>query len=143
MVAPLIGAAARMVGKKLAKKQLDEVPDYFAKAKAAEKTAKAQDIAKKVGIGAGTVALAPVAAKLGDRYGDEAQDIRDRGIERREKEKLQKQYEDQDKQEGRRMQKGNSGGADSNGMKKGGSVSSASKRADGCAMRGKTKGRMV
>ena len=29
------------------------------------------------------------------------------------------------------------------GMKKGGKVSSASKRADGCAMRGKTKGRMV
>ena len=29
------------------------------------------------------------------------------------------------------------------GYKKGGSVSSASKRADGCAVRGKTKGRMV
>ena len=29
------------------------------------------------------------------------------------------------------------------GMKKGGSVSSASKRADGCAIRGKTRGRMV
>jgi hypothetical protein len=29
------------------------------------------------------------------------------------------------------------------GMKSGGKVSSASKRADGCAMRGKTKGRMV
>jgi hypothetical protein len=29
------------------------------------------------------------------------------------------------------------------GMKKGGSVSSASKRADGCAMRGKTRGKMV
>jgi len=29
------------------------------------------------------------------------------------------------------------------GMKKGGSVSSASKRADGCAKKGKTKGRMV
>jgi len=29
------------------------------------------------------------------------------------------------------------------GYKKGGSVSSASKRADGCAQRGKTKGRMV
>lgn len=28
-------------------------------------------------------------------------------------------------------------------MKKGGKVSSASKRADGCAQRGKTKGRMV
>ena len=33
--------------------------------------------------------------------------------------------------------------ADSSGMKKGGKVSSASKRADGCAVKGKTKGRMV
>ena len=33
--------------------------------------------------------------------------------------------------------------ARSTGMKKGGKVSSASKRADGCAIRGKTKGRMV
>jgi hypothetical protein len=29
------------------------------------------------------------------------------------------------------------------GMKKGGSVGSASKRADGCATKGKTKGRMI
>ena len=29
------------------------------------------------------------------------------------------------------------------GMKKGGKVSSASKRADGCAIKGKTKGKMV
>ena len=29
------------------------------------------------------------------------------------------------------------------GMKKGGKVSSASKRADGCAIRGKTRGRMI
>ena len=29
------------------------------------------------------------------------------------------------------------------GMKKGGSVSSASKRADGCAVKGKTKGKMI
>jgi len=29
------------------------------------------------------------------------------------------------------------------GMKKGGSVSSASKRADGCAVKGKTRGKMV
>jgi len=33
--------------------------------------------------------------------------------------------------------------AESKGMKKGGSVSSASRRADGIAQRGKTKGRMV
>jgi hypothetical protein len=39
--------------------------------------------------------------------------------------------------------KGNSGGADSDGMKKGGTVSSASKRADGIATKGKTRGRMV
>jgi hypothetical protein len=32
---------------------------------------------------------------------------------------------------------------DESGAKKGGMVSSASKRADGCAKRGKTKGRMV
>ena len=45
---------------------------------------------------------------------------------RKESEKLQKQYEEQDKQEGRKM-------------KSGGTVSSASKRADGCAIRGKTR----
>jgi hypothetical protein len=44
--------------------------------------------------------------------------------------KNQKQYEEQDKQEGREM-------------KKGGKVSSASARADGIAIRGKTKGRMI
>jgi hypothetical protein len=33
--------------------------------------------------------------------------------------------------------------ANEGGMKKGGKVSSASKRADGCAVKGKTKGRMV
>jgi hypothetical protein len=44
--------------------------------------------------------------------------------------KNQKQYEEQDKQEGREM-------------KKGGVVGSASKRADGCAQRGKTRGKMV
>jgi hypothetical protein len=34
-------------------------------------------------------------------------------------------------------------GRSTQGMKKGGKVSSASSRADGCAQRGKTKGRMV
>lgn len=49
---------------------------------------------------------------------------------RLESERAQKQYEVQDKQEGRKM-------------KKGGKVSSASSRADGCATKGKTKGRFV
>jgi hypothetical protein len=34
-------------------------------------------------------------------------------------------------------------GGPKRGMKKGGKVSSASKRADGCAIKGKTKGKMV
>jgi hypothetical protein len=34
-------------------------------------------------------------------------------------------------------------GPSGNGMKAGGKVSSASKRADGCAVRGKTKGKIV
>ena len=52
------------------------------------------------------------------------------GNERLKNERRQKQYEYQDKQEGR-------------SMKSGGKVSSASKRADGCAIKGKTKGRMI
>ena len=44
----------------------------------------------------------------------------------RDQQKLQKQYEAQDKQEGKKM-------------KKGGVVSSASRRADGIAIRGKTR----
>ena len=126
----MLGIAARLAAKKLAKKQLDDVPDYFEKAKAAEKTAKKRDIAEKVGIGAGTVAVAPIAAELGSQYGQQAEDLRELGREKRANEKLQKQYEEQDKQEGR-------------GMKKGGKVSSASKRADGIAVKGKTRGRMV
>jgi uncharacterized protein with von Willebrand factor type A (vWA) domain len=126
----MLGIAARLAAKKLAKKQLDDVPDYFEKAKAAEKTAKKRDIAEKVGIGAGTVAVAPIAAELGSQYGQQAEDLRELGREKRASEKLQKQYEAQDKQEGR-------------GMKKGGKVSSVSKRADGIAVKGKTRGRMI
>jgi hypothetical protein len=46
--------------------------------------------------------------------------------DRLQSERAQKQYEVQDKQEGRKM-------------KSGGKVSSASKRADGCCIRGKTR----
>jgi hypothetical protein len=94
-------------------------------------------VAKRDPVVLGAAAVSPFIASLGYEEGE-------RKIKERDKQKkLQKQYEEQDKQEGREMKKGNSGGADSDGMKKGGSVSSASKRADGCAMRGKTKGRMV
>jgi len=125
LVSQIAKAAAKM-GTKKAVKSADDIPDYSKNIKAAETAAKKRDIAEKVAIGAGTVAAAPIAAELGSRYGDQAEELRERGRDRQEAEKSQKQYEIQDKQEG-------------TGMKKGGKVSSASKRADGCAVRGKTR----
>lgn len=46
-------------------------------------------------------------------------------------------------QEARNASRSKSMTMDEMGMKKGGMVSSASKRADGCAIKGKTRGRMV
>ena len=84
----------------------------------------------------------PLSHKIEKKVGDalypvykELSKIAAPGVQRAEKkrqesEKLQKQYEEQDKQEGRKM-------------KAGGKVSSASKRADGIAVKGKTKGKMI
>jgi hypothetical protein len=125
--------AAKMAAKKTGKqtaKEADEIPDYSKNIKAAEAAAKKRDIAEKVAIGAGTVAAMPIAAKMGSLYGEQ---LNERGNRIKEDaEKSQKQYEAQDKQEGR-------------GMKKGGKVkaSSASKRADGIAVKGKTRGRII
>jgi hypothetical protein len=47
------------------------------------------------------------------------------------------------KKDGAPMTKEEENAAGATGMKKGGKVSSASKRADGCAVRGKTKCKMV
>jgi hypothetical protein len=81
-------------------------------------------VAKRDPVVLGAAAVSPFIASLGYEEGE-------RKIKEQDKQKkLQKQYEEQDKQEGREM-------------KKGGSVSSASKRADGIAMRGKTRGKMV
>jgi hypothetical protein len=52
----------------------------------------------------------------------------------------------EDREEKKRREAEMAGGAPTvpqPGMKKGGKVSSASKRADGCAVKGKTRGRMV
>jgi len=58
-----------------------------------------------------------------------------------------KEYDKQKEEEKRRMEEQAAAeqAAAQSGMKKGGKVKvlSASKRADGCAVRGKTKGRMV
>jgi hypothetical protein len=52
------------------------------------------------------------------------------------------QYRDEE-EEKERMAREAATGVPRQRMKKGGKVASASKRADGCAQRGKTKGRMV
>ena len=107
MVAPLIGAAARMVGKKLAKK-------------IAENPQKSLLGGTGATLGTGTYLLDATADKS---Y--EGPTVRDQI-----KDKLGKDKESEKKK-------------DSDGMKKGGKVSSASKRADGCAQRGKTRGKMI
>lgn len=82
----------------------------------------------------------PLSEKIGNKIGDALYPVYKgvssmvgndrREAKRQELKDRQKQYEVQDKQEGRKM-------------KSGGKVSSASSRADGCAIKGKTKGRMV
>jgi len=110
MAAPLIGAAARMAAKKLAEKTQPIK-------KAAEDLG---DLGKVVaGMLGGFTALG--GAETAKYY------LQNKKIKERQE---QKQYEEQDKQEGR-------------GMKSGGKVSSASKRADGICKKGKTKGRFV
>ncbi len=105
MVAPVIGLAAKEAIKQAGK-----------------------FVAKRDPVVLGAAALSPVLASIANEGGKKASDRIKK--ERDEEKKLQEQYEEQDKQEGR-------------GMKKGGKVSSASKRADGCAQRGKTRGKIV
>jgi hypothetical protein len=103
MPAPLIGLAAKEALKKTGK-----------------------FIAKRDPVALGALAMSPMLGSLAHEGGKKQGEIN----RQNEEKKKQKQYEEQDKQEGR-------------GMKKGGKVSSASKRADGCAQRGKTRGKMV
>ena len=100
MVAPLIGAAARMVAKKIA-----------------ENPQKSLLGATGASLGTGTY-LADVTA---DKSYKE------------EEEKKKKDKESEKKKNSEDVEK----------KAKGGSVGSASKRADGCATKGKTRGKMV
>jgi hypothetical protein len=85
-----------------------------------DRTPLSHKIEKKVGD-----ALYPVYKGLSSMVGNDRREAK-----RQELKDRQKQYEEQDKQEGRKMRSG-------------GKVSSASKRADGCCIKGKTKGKMV
>jgi hypothetical protein len=111
MPAPLIGAAARMVGKKIAKKIAENPQKSLLGGSAAH-----------LGTGVYLIDATRDKSYEGPLVEDQIKDF--------VKDKLGKDKESEKKK-------------DSDGMKKGGSVSSASKRADGCAQRGKTRGKMI
>ena len=113
MVAPLIGAAARMAAKKFAKKEGKKETEKPLPNSSAERKEREKDLKTLLGA---TASVLPVG------YGVKA--LRDSQEEAKKRED-----EDEIKRETR-------------GYKSGGSVS-ASKRADGCAVKGKTKGKMV
>lgn len=125
MVMPLVGAAARMAAKKLA----DKGGKKMSKAQAEKlEFEEAKDTLGKTAAGA---TLGSAGAVAYDTYENPTQS----GLGMRPEVSKRKQKEREAKDEKKR---------ETRGMKKGGMVkSSASKRADGCAQRGKTKGRMV
>ena len=114
MVMPLIGAVARMGAKKLAEKGVKKVP---------KRGNRDEDLRDAIHVGLhGGSAAGATAMALGQEDRVKAADAK--------KEQEARETKDEMKRETR-------------GMKKGGAVSSASKRADGCAIKGKTRGRMV
>jgi len=136
MVAPLIGAAARMVAKKIA-----------------ENPQKSLLGATGASLGTGTYLADATADKSYKEDEEKKKDKEDGGrtkyIDRKMpegkgKDVLMSTSRFFDKM-GLRQDKTYEGKSDEEIVKKrsGGKVSSASKRADGCAQKGKTKGRMV
>ena len=120
MAAPLIGAAARMAAKKVAEKGGKEGAKKVSKRGNRDVEGDILD-ANLIGLSAAKAGLAG-SMLLGQ---DDQQKKAKEKTENKERE-----AKDEVKRETR-------------GMKKGGMVSSASKRADGIAKKGKTRGRMV
>jgi hypothetical protein len=116
--------AAKKFGKEAVKKSDDiPVPNFYELRKAKE-AEKAKDLLKeRVAIGAATVGAIPVAAKMGSLYGEQLNEKTARMKEESEKPPKEESEE--------------------KSYKRGGKISSASKRADGCAIKGKTRGKMV
>ena len=116
MVMPLVGAAARMAAKKLAEKG--------GKQAAKKKPMETDELMRNV---AGTsMGVSGAAGATAMALGQD------------DKRKAAEEKKEQESRESAAEMK-----RETRGMKKGGAVSSASKRADGCATKGKTRGRMV
>jgi len=127
MVAPLIGAAARTGAKKLAEKEAKRRAQIEAAKESVKEGAKTTAKAAGATGAAGATYLVLVGESMSPSGSGPAIDAI-RGMQRESRQKEIRE-EDEKKQETR-------------GMKKGGAVS-ASKRADGVAIKGKTKGRFV
>ena len=82
--------------------------------------------------------MLPLAAKLAGLAGTGALLFADNKAEREKIKKMAQEDKEKAERESEAEKK-----RESRGMKKGGTVKSASKRADGCAQRGKTKGRYI
>ena len=127
MVAPLLGLAARMAAKKAAKKTTEKGGKKMSKAEAERlEFEKTKDTLGKTAAGA---ALGSAGALAYDTYENPTKSALGMRPEVAERKQKEREAKDEIKRETR-------------GMKSGGKVS-ASKRADGCAVRGKTKGKMV
>ena len=80
----------------------------------------------------------PLAAKLAGAAGAGALLFADNKAERERIKKMAQEDQEKAERESEAEKK-----RESRGMKKGGKIKSASARADGCAQRGKTRGKMV
>lgn len=122
----IAGAAARAAAKKLAEKEAKRQ----AQIEAAKESIK--EGAKTTAKAAGATGAAGATYLVGESMSPSGSGPAIDAIRGMQRESRQKEIreEDEKKQETR-------------GMKKGGTVSSASKRADGIAIKGKTKGRFV
>jgi hypothetical protein len=114
MVMPLIGAAARMGAKKVAEKGVKKVP---------KRDNRDEDVRDAVGVALSAGSAAGATSML---------------LGQEDRIKKAEANKEQEAREAKAEMK-----REARGMKNGGAVSSASKRADGIAMKGKTKGRIV
>ena len=123
MVAPLVGAAARMGAKKLAEKEAKR----RAQMEAAKESVK--EGAKTTAKAAGATGAAGATYLVGESMSPSGSGPAIDAIRKMQRESRQKEIREEEEKP---VEK-----------KAGGMVSSASKRADGIAMKGKTKGRFV
>jgi len=138
-------AGAKKLAEKFGKKESENLLELEAKKKAAEESRKKLPAKVAAGAGLGAVGAAEIGGGLKNK------EIKERQAQKEAKDEMRREARGKEVKNDRsievpteenmnRPKATRPGGAD---FKKGGSVSSASKRGDGIAMKGKTRGRMV